>query len=250
MENNKVLAIVDGREITQQDVINLLQSLGDRAAAFNHPDGQKQLVEELVMQELLYSEALEKGLDQDETFKKAVKAMEKSLLTQFAMKQLMDNVTVDEAELENYYDTHQTSFMSKASARGSHILVKTLEEAKSIRKEIEKGLDFKEAAKQYSICPSKDVGGDLGTFTRGQMVPEFEQVAFALKPGIVSPPVETQFGYHLILLDEVTPSEVIPFTQAVDKVRQEMLLTKRQAEYIAKRSELSNKYQVELKESF
>lgn len=244
---NRVLAIVDGREITQEDVIHLLQSLGDRASAFNHPDGQKQLIEELIMQELLYSDALEKGLNKDETFLKALKEMEKSLLTQYATKQLIDRVSVEDSELEDYYNAHTSSFMSKEQAKANHILVETLDKANAVRDEILKGLDFKEAAKKYSTCPSKDVGGDLGTFTRGQMVPEFEEVAFTMEPGTLSEPVRTQFGYHLIELESLTPSEVLPFEVVKDKVRHDLLLAKRQAEYVAKRDELSQKYTVEMK---
>lgn len=244
---NKVLAIVDGREITQEDVIHLLQSLGERASAFNHPDGQKQLIEELIMQELLYSDAMEKGLNHDEAFLKALKEMEKSLLTQYATKKLIDNVSVEDNELQDYYNAHTSSFMSKEQAKANHILVSTLEQANEIREEIINGLDFKEAAKKYSTCPSKDASGDLGTFTRGQMVPEFEEVAFSMKPGTISEPVKTQFGYHLIELDELTPAQVLPFDVVKEKVRQDLLLAKRQAEYLAKRDELSHKYKVQVK---
>ncbi len=86
--------------------------------------------------------------------------------------------------------------MSTASAR--HILVKTQEECESIKKEIEDGTDFAEAAKKHSECPSGQKGGGLGEFSPGQMVKEFNDVVFNEEVGKVHGPVQTQFGYHLI----------------------------------------------------
>lgn len=88
--------------------------------------------------------------------------------------------------------------------RASHILVETIEEAQKIKEEIEKGeKDFELAAAEYSLCPSGARGGDLGFFGRGAMVKPFEDAAFSLEKGVVSEPVKTQFGYHLILVTDV-----------------------------------------------
>lgn len=84
--------------------------------------------------------------------------------------------------------------------RASHILVKDEGKAKEIAKELESGADFAELAGKHSLCPSKENGGDLGFFDRGQMVSEFEEAAFSLSVGEVSGPVKTQFGYHIIRL--------------------------------------------------
>ena len=85
-----------------------------------------------------------------------------------------------------------------AKVRCCHILVKTLTEANMIKARLDKGEKFSEVAKQVSLCPSGKKGGDLGTFTRGKMVKEFEKAAFELQKGQVSGPVKTQFGYHII----------------------------------------------------
>lgn len=87
--------------------------------------------------------------------------------------------------------------------RASHILVKTEEEAKKLLEEIKNGSDFAELAKEHSMCPSGQAGGDLNFFGRGMMVKPFEEAAFALKKGEVSEPVETQFGWHLIKLTDI-----------------------------------------------
>lgn len=86
--------------------------------------------------------------------------------------------------------------------RASHILVKDEDTAKKLKAEIENGADFAEVAKRHSLCPSKENGGDLGFFGKGQMVKEFEDAAFSLEEGKVSAPVKTQFGYHLIVVTE------------------------------------------------
>jgi parvulin-like peptidyl-prolyl isomerase len=82
--------------------------------------------------------------------------------------------------------------------RASHILVEKQSQAIKVQEELKAGANFSELARKYSTCPSGKRGGDLGQFGRGQMVKEFEVVAFALKPGQVSDPVKTKFGYHLI----------------------------------------------------
>lgn len=87
--------------------------------------------------------------------------------------------------------------MSKVSAK--HILVSQQYEAEDIVKKLNDGETFESLAEKFSMCPSKSNGGDLGSFTRGKMVPSFEEAAFELEVGQVSPPVRTQFGYHLIL---------------------------------------------------
>lgn len=86
--------------------------------------------------------------------------------------------------------------------RASHILVKTKEEAEKIREEIVAGKDFAEAAKEYSLCPSKSDGGDLGFFGHNVMVIEFDHAAFELKKGELSKPINTNFGWHLILVTD------------------------------------------------
>ncbi len=86
--------------------------------------------------------------------------------------------------------------------KASHILVKTEDEALKLKEEISNGKDFAQAAKEVSLCPSKQNGGDLGYFTKNQMVKEFEDAAFSMEIGEVSNPVKTQFGYHLIYLTD------------------------------------------------
>ncbi|NYZ74354.1 peptidylprolyl isomerase [Candidatus Micrarchaeota archaeon] len=84
--------------------------------------------------------------------------------------------------------------------KASHILVENEETAEKLKAELDSGADFAKAAKKHSLCPSGKSGGDLGFFGKGQMVKEFEDAAFSLPVGVVSKPVKTQFGYHLIVV--------------------------------------------------
>lgn len=244
---NKVLAVVDGREIKQSDLFNLLQSIGQSAASFQSAEGQKQLVDELVMQELLYSDAVAQGLQNEEAYKNAVEEMSRTILKQYAMKKLLDTIDATDDEVKEYYDSHVSMFTTPEKAVANHILVNTEEEAQKIAKEIQDGLDFKEAALKYSSCPSSSQGGSLGEFTRGQMVPEFEEVAFSMTPGAISEPVKTQFGYHLIQLENIQKAGTMPFESAKAQAKEQLLLAKRQALYLSKREELANRYTVEMK---
>jgi len=244
---NKVLAVVDGREITQDDLYELLQSIGQNAGNFQNEEGQKQLVNELVMQELLYSDALAHGLEKDAEFTSALERMQRTLLKQYALNKLLTSIQITDEEAEAYFESHKSLFKKPETASASHILVPTEAEASSILDEINAGLDFKEAAGKYSNCPSKAEGGSLGEFTRGRMVPEFDKVVFTMKDGEITGPVKTQFGYHLIKLDHISQEDIPSLSEVEAQVKEQCLLTKRQALYLNKQEELQKRYTVEIK---
>lgn len=244
---NKILAVVDGRDITQNDLYELLQNIGQNAGNFQDEEGQKQLINELVMQELLYSDALSHSLDQDAEFISALQNMQRTLLKQYALNKLLTSVEVTDAEISDYFESHKELFQKPETAIASHILVTTKEEAESILDEVNNGLDFKEAAKKYSSCPSKAEGGNLGEFTRGRMVPEFDKAVFAMTPGEITGPVQTQFGYHLIKLDSLSKEASSDLGEVISKVKEQCLLAKRQDLYLKKQEELQKTYTVEIK---
>ena len=138
---------------------------------------------------------------------------------------------VTDAQVREFYDANPDKFTQDESIRASHILIKTAEtddEAakkkaraaiESVLKEAKGGADFGKLAQQHSQDGSAAQGGDLGFFPRGQMVPPFEQAAFALKPGEISDIVTTPFGYHIIKVAEKRPASVVPFEQVSDRIR-------------------------------
>ncbi|WP_026476886.1 peptidylprolyl isomerase [Alkaliphilus transvaalensis] len=247
MEKNQVVATVGNKQITQDYIQKVLSTLDpQRAMQFYSEEGKKKLVEELVNQELFYLDALTKELDQSPSFLSEIEAMKENLLKQYAINQLLKDITVSEDEVQAYYSEHKEKFVAPESVRASHILVDEEAQANEIISDINNGLSFEEAAQKHSKCPSNAKGGDLGSFTRGKMVPEFEEAAFALAVDEVSQPVKTQFGYHIIKVSEKNPSEITPFEGVKDQLTQQLVSMKQQEVYYSKVEELKTQYPVEV----
>lgn len=164
---------------------------------------------------------------------------------------------IQDAEIKKYYEENPNNFIKPERVRASHILVlvpkdadekqkkELKKKAEGILNELKSGAKFEDLAKEKSDCPSKERGGDLGVFTKGQMVKPFEDAAFSLKPNTLSNIVETEFGYHIILVKEHLPEEKIKFEDSKDKIKA-FLEGKRKQELIQKRlSELSSKAKIE-----
>ncbi|MBM7614973.1 peptidylprolyl isomerase [Alkaliphilus hydrothermalis] len=247
MEKNQVVARVGEKQITQEYVENVLKNIDpQRAMQFASPEGKQKLVEELVNQELFYLDAINKGLDKDEAFVNEVEKMKENLLKQYAINLAIKDVTVSEADVAGFYTENKDKFISPESVHASHILVDDEATANSILEEINDGLSFEEAAEKHSKCPSKAQGGDLGSFQRGRMVPEFEEAAFAMEAGAISKPVQTQFGFHLIKVMEKQPSEVSPLEEVKPQLTQQLVTMKQQEVYYNKIEELKNQFPVKI----
>ena len=151
-------------------------------------------------------------------------------------------------ECEAYYNEHKTMFVKEAKATAKHILTATEEESKKVLEEIESGVKtFEDAAKEYSTCPSKAQGGSLGTFGRGQMVKEFDEAVFTAEVSKVIGPVKTDFGYHLIRVDELTGGEQSEFAEVYPQIMQQLTTEKQNKKYMAVRQEMIEKYGLEFK---
>ncbi|MDI6703209.1 MAG: peptidylprolyl isomerase [bacterium] len=145
--------------------------------------------------------------------------------------------------VERYYNDHKDMFKEPEKVRVRHILISSKEnpeeearkKALRLLKMVKKGEDFVKLAEEYSDCPSKKRGGDLGFFTHGQMAKEFEDVAFSLKKGEVSDLVKTRFGYHIIKFIERREERVIPFKEAEGKVRKVIMETKEEKDSVAEK---------------
>ncbi len=244
---NKVLATVSGKEIRQSDVEALYTNLGPNAVQYQGEAGYKQLVEQLVLEEMLYSDAKENNLDSEKDYQTTLEQLKKSLLAQYSVSKLMSTIDVSEDEAQEYYNSNKDLFRSPESVTASHILIDTLEKAEEILKEINDGLEFADAAQKYSSCPSKNSGGTLGKFGKGQMVPEFENAVFSMNVGDISSPVKTQFGYHLIQLNEKSESHDLTFDEAKKDILNKIKYEKQSKAYTEKQNELKEKYSVEYK---
>ncbi|MBM7562225.1 peptidylprolyl isomerase [Fusibacter tunisiensis] len=243
---SKVLAKVNGREITETDFNNFFASLGQQVQAqFQGEAGMQRLLDELIYQELFYAEALESKVEETEAFQNELELMKESLLKQFNIKQLIESVSVEDSEAEAFYAENPDMFKAQPQVEASHILVDTKEEADKIAKEIGEGLAFTEAAEKYSKCPSSQQGGSLGFFQRGQMVPEFEEAAFKLNLQELSEPVQTQFGYHLIFKTAEKGAETQTLEAVMPQIKQQLLVQKQNQAYLEKVEALKSKYTIE-----
>ena len=247
MIENKILATVSDREITQNDLQRLFRSLGpERGAQFNSAEVQKRLLEELITQELLYVDAKEKNLDKDAEFETEVEKMKTELLKQYALRRMFENIEIADEEAFNYYKENKNEFKAPDTIRAKHILVDDADKANQIYWDLKKGLFFEEAAKRYSSCPSAASGGDLDYFAKGQMVPEFEKAAFALEINEISKPVQTQFGYHIIKLVDRKKAGFSDFDQVKDEIMQALTANKQNQMYMEESKRLREKHIVKV----
>jgi peptidyl-prolyl cis-trans isomerase C len=245
---NKVLAVVNGQEITEQDLhLAAMRFPRDRQGFLASEEGKKQLLDQMISFELMYIDAKERGLENDENYKMQLEMVKKEVLIQTAIAKIMEEVVVTDSEAEDYYKANQNLFMNQETVSAKHILVDTAEKAAEIMEEIANGKLFEDAAAEYSSCPSGTAGGDLGAFSRGQMVPEFEEAAFAMEIGKVSEPVQTQFGYHLIKVEAKNAGSVKPFEEVKDSIKNMLLQERQSFKYTQFVNSLKDKIKVEIK---
>ena len=130
-----------------------------------------------------------------------------------------NRVNISNEDLLKYYDENKENLLEPEQVHARHILVETEEEANNLLLQLKEGIiDFAEMAKEKSTCPSAENGGDLGFFTRGQMVKEFEDAAFSLEQGEISGIVQTQFGYHIIKCVEKKEEYSPTFEEAKENI--------------------------------
>jgi len=245
---NKVLAIVNGNEITEKDIErSLLRFPQETQEHYKTEEGKKQFLDQIINFELIYNYAIDNDMKNDPEYIEQMRLIEKDVLIQIGVKNIMADVDITEEEIQKYYEDNSEMFKSEETASAKHILVDTLEQMQEIKSEITNGMSFEEAAQKYSKCPSAAQGGSLGSFTRGRMVPEFEKAAFELQVGEISEPVKTQFGYHLIQLDEKSTEDAKSLEESRNMIVKNILNQKQNEKYISSVTELKNKYDIEIK---
>ncbi len=231
-----VLATVNGVAINKDYVNNVLKAQGKTFDKLPK-ERQKEIVNKLIERELLAETAKKAGIEKDSEYKKALENFKKDLLIRVWMDKVYKRTLISDSEANDYYQKHKDQFKVPTKIHARHILVKTEDEAKKIIDQLKKlkGQELKEKfielAKKKSTGPSGPKGGDLGYFTKGQMVKSFEDAAFALKKGtITTKPVKTQFGYHIIYVEDIKPGGIAEFKDVkqaiIAKLRQEAFAKK------------------------
>lgn len=234
-------ATVNGEKITKSDVALALQD--PRIDFKNLPkNAQKQVLEQIINKKLITKEAIKKGIERDKTYKSTLEKMKQDLAFQIWQKKELDKIRITDSQKREFYNKNKSKFVMPASLSARHILVKTEKEAKDIINQLNrvsnKEKKFIELAKTKSIGPTGKRGGDLGTFSANQMVPEFSKAAEKLnKNSYTKRPVKTQFGYHVIYLMDKKPKQALAYNKVKDNINQILLGNK----YNKRVKELSDK---------
>ena len=230
---NPVLAKVNGSEIRQSDVNLAEEELGPSLAQMDPSTKKENVLAFLIDMKVVAKAAEDKKIEDRPEFKARLAFARNRLL--------MDNLLASEGKaaatddaMKKVYDEAAKQIEGEQEVHARHILVETEDEAKAIETQLKNGADFATLAKAKSKDPGgASDGGDLGFFTKDQMVPEFSAVAFSLEPGKISDPVKSQFGWHIIKVEEKRNRKAPDFTQVKPQI-ENYVTRKAQAEYVAK----------------
>ncbi|MEW6326118.1 MAG: peptidylprolyl isomerase [Thermodesulfobacteriota bacterium] len=259
-KNDKIVAKVGKQVLTAEALGQRVNSLPPEYQKMirQNPQFRQSLIDRWVQISLLSQEARARKLDRDRAIAEKINELVDTVLAQeFVTKYVFDKIKVTDKEINNYYSEHKTEFEDPEMVKARHILAKVPAEAKpddwvaaetrirGIKKRLDGGEDFAAVAQDSSEDPgSKDKGGDLGFFPRGQMVPEFEKAAFALKTGEVSEPIKTAFGYHIIKVEDRKEAKTKAFEEVEEEVKNRLIETKQEEAMGKLFLELKNKYGV------
>lgn len=222
-DEDKIIGSIGGAPISTSDLDVVVGELGDQLGQV--PQEQKRIAAMMALIDikLLAKKAEEENFDEDEAFKNRIAFLRERALHNAIFEQDVVNA-VTEDEVRARYDKEIAATPAENELKASHILVESEEEAIAIIALLEGGADFNELAKEKSTGPSGPNGGDLGYFTKGRMVPEFETAVFALDVGsYTKEPVKTQFGFHIIRSDDLRPVQPPPFEQVEEQIRSVVL---------------------------
>ncbi|MBP7003107.1 peptidylprolyl isomerase [Amaricoccus sp.] len=231
-----VLATVNGRNITLGNVIAALSSLPQQYQGLPDEALMTGLLDQLIDQTLLADTVSTDPAEDPLSVRLAVENERRGSLASLAVQERIGK-PVDEAAVKAAYDARVAEFQPAKEWSAAHILVATEDEAKAIKAELDGGADFAAIAKEKSTDPgSGPNGGSLGWFGAGQMVPEFEAAVAALQPGQTSDPVQSQFGWHIVRLDEVRDSAPPPLDQLRPEIENELRQKQLEAELASLRA--------------
>jgi peptidyl-prolyl cis-trans isomerase C len=240
--SSKVVAKVNGQAITESDMALAEGELGSELGELPAEVKRRALAEYLI-DNMLFAEAAEAAnLATSPAFEEQMRYLRRRVLReQYFDKALRSAITDD--EVRQIYDARVASMKPEDEFAARHILVESEAEAKKLRKQIADGADFAEVAKKNSTDPgSKEQGGLLGYFTKGQLVPEFEAAVFKLREGEVSEPVKTTFGWHLIKLEDRRRKELPAFDTVKDTIANSLIVRKAQERAAALREKAKLEY--------
>lgn len=223
LDPDTVIGTINGRQITNRDIDFAIGDLDDQLGQVPEQQRRFAALMALIDIKLLATEAEAQGIGETEAFRNRLAFLrDRALHNSYFRERISDTVSAEDVRARYDSEIAATPPENEISAR--HILVETRQEAEAIIAELQGGADFEELARERSTGPSGPNGGDLGYFTRGRMVPTFEEAAFTLDPGsFTDEPVETQFGWHVIRVDDRRPVQPPAFEQVEGQIRSVLL---------------------------
>jgi len=242
-DSSKVLATVNGEKITENMLKNVEKTLGVNTK--ETPEMRNTIVNEMIKRKLLADFAKDQKMDQTDDFRMTMNMAKESALVEAALKSLQEKFgNISDEEIKARYDKEIAGAASH-EYKVSHILVDSEDKAKELIKKLKAGADFAETAKKESTGPSNKRGGDLGWIRKGMVVPAFYAGLEKLKKGeISSEPVKTQYGWHIIKVDDERKTSLAPFESVKEKIKGLILQERLQA----KLDELKSKASIDVPE--
>jgi peptidyl-prolyl cis-trans isomerase C len=221
--SDPVVAEVNGEKVHLSDLVATYRALPQRLQQVPFDQLYKPLLEHQIAIRLLAAEGRKAKLQETEAVQKRLRYIEGQYVYEAYVEKIVGE-RATEAKLKEAYAAFVKDYKGEDEVRASHILVKTEQEAKDVINQLEKGADFAKLAKEKSTDPSKDRNsGDLGFFSKEQMVKEFAEAAFALKKGeTTKTPVKTQFGWHVIRVTDRRAAAPPKFEEVTDQLRQKL----------------------------
>ena len=232
-QSETVVAEFDGGKITAEEINLFLNTINPQyLSQLSNPQMKEMLVSQIVESAVLANLARSIGVDKDPEVAATIEFQTNSILASRyfdkEIKPQREAVQVSDAELKKHYDDHNADYL-KNEVKARHILVDTEDEAKALYKQLTAAPDtFAAVAKEKSKDKgSAENGGDLGWFSRGRMVPAFEEAAFKTPKGTISEPIKTQFGWHIIMVDDKHENYTAPFDEVKDEIHDKVLEAKK-----------------------
>jgi len=228
-----VVASVNGSDITQKEVNDfVINDVKGASYSALEVDEKRAVINKLIDRKLYLEDAKKSDIQKHPEFIKELQRLKENLMLNYWLKKKAEEIVIDDREAKIYYRDHHKNFNEPASVKVRHILLSTEDEARAIIQELQRNKSnlkshFIELAKKRSTGPSSVNGGELDWFIREQMVPEFSEEAFSLKVGRISLlPVKTQFGYHVIYLEDKKKGGKVPFEMVKAEIIRQIRIEK------------------------
>ncbi|MDP3804371.1 MAG: peptidyl-prolyl cis-trans isomerase [Candidatus Omnitrophota bacterium] len=247
-DDDRVLVRVSNKLITVKDFKSQIAKIPPYYRNVVEKD-KKRYLDEVIVEMLLYEEAVRKGIGSDREIREVInQAKKKIIIAKLIKDEVEDKMNATDDEMRKYYEARKDEFKTPELWRASHILVASEREAKDVLDELAKGAKFEDLASARSTDATASRGGDVGYFRAGQVVPDFENTCIKLSMGQTSEIVRTQFGYHIIKLTDKKEAGLQSYEEAKRSIENELKRKKRNELFSKLVLSLKDKYGVEIKE--